>query len=302
VRSSSAGRRTRPFGVIPAVRRSFAVAWLAVGSALIAVACARGEPPTTGATDAPTPALSAAERLARWQQQTPREPIPAAVTFERELTFEEVHDFLQRQGLVPFSLHMRIEGAAFAPRSAPERASVAELGRAREQALDHVLQTLCAHGGIEARLSPRVARDAASQAALERAMLTRVELSRWSRSELREGAPLIYGVNVVSAVAAIGRLGGDQIVRRVEPWVRMTIGDVERLVGPDPQMPGAGGPVDRLDWIEALDPAEVRARLGEAMREPPSECPAWLERQEEIRRDAARMRQLLPPDTLLPSP
>jgi hypothetical protein len=49
---------------------------------------------------------SSAERLALWERQSPGEPIPAAVTFTRELTFEEVEGFLARHGLRPFAVHV----------------------------------------------------------------------------------------------------------------------------------------------------------------------------------------------------
>jgi hypothetical protein len=168
--------------------------------------------------------------------------------------------------------------------------------RAREQALDHVLHMLCEPSGIVARLGPSGGRDAASQAAVERAMLTRVELSRRSLVELGEGTAIVYGVKVLGPVASIERLDADPIVRVVEPWMRTTIRGAERLVGPDPQMPTSPRAADQVEWIEALEPSEVRARLQQAISEPP-ECRAWLDRQEEIRREGARMRLLVPPDT-----
>jgi hypothetical protein len=274
------------------ISSSFASRAGAAGLALVAAACADGEPARNRPPpDMPAPALAPAERLALWQLQSPREPIPAAVTFQRELTFEELQDFLERQGLVPFSVHLRLGGSTFARRSAPELASFTEVGRAREQALDHLLSTLCNPGAIQARLDPPTWRDPASQAALERAMLTAIELSRRSLAELREGAPLVYGAGVVSALAAIERLPVDPVVRRVEPWMRMTIGGVERLVGSEPDEPEAR-PADRLEWVETLDPAGVRSRLLEAAREPPAECRQWTERQEALRREAAVSRGL----------
>jgi hypothetical protein len=272
---------------------------------LVAAGCAgagSGEPPAgadaTGAE--PTPA----ERIALWRRQSPGEPLPAALTFRRPLSIRQTREFLERHDLRPFAVHLRIAGSSYAPRVPPEEASLALVERAREQALDLVLHTLCDPGGTEARLdrAPDPGRDSASQAALERAMLAQAERSRHSLAELRADAPIVYGVKALGAVAAVERLAAEPAVARVEPWMRMPIRGAVRVVGPEPAM-GPGEPAaEAIPGIEAPGAAEVRARLRQGLREPPAECGAWAERQAEIRREGARTRGVPPPDTAATRP
>jgi hypothetical protein len=286
----------------PTARRQ---AWMILAAGLIAAGCAgagSGEPPAgTDATGAePTPA----ERIALWRRQSPGEPLPAALTFRQPLSIRQTRELLERHQLRPFAVHLRIAGSSYAPWVPPEEASLSLVERAREQALDLVLHTLCDPGGVEARLdrAPDPGRDSASQVALERAMLTQAERSRRSLAELREGAPVVYGVKAVGAVAAVERLEAEPAVARVEPWMRMPIRGAVRVVGPGPVMGPDEPAAETIPWIEALGAAEVRARLRQGLREPPAECGAWAERQAEIRREGARTRGVPPPDTAAPRP
>jgi hypothetical protein len=167
---------------------------------------------------------------------------------------------------------------------------------------NQVLRTLCEPGGLVARLTPPADRDADSQESLERAMLTRIQLSRQSLEELREGGAVVYGVKVTGSIPVIERLATDPLVHGFEPWVRMTIRGAGRLVGPDPQQPVELRPGIQLAMIDSLDSPEVRARLESAMRAPPPECSAWIARQEEIGREEGRRRNLPPSDAPPPPP
>lgn len=264
------------------------------GSGLAAVLLAAGCAPSgpQGAVESAGDAPSAAERIALWRARSPAEPLPAAVTFARPVGFREAREFLERNELRPYAVHLRVAGLGGSPRMEAEEASLALLDRAREQALDLVLRTLCESRGVEARLGRGAAGpDPRADVRLLRAMLTRVELSRQSLPELQADSPVIHGLKVVGPIAAVERLGRDPLVARMEPGARIPIRGEERVVVPDPTHPDEPLQPETIPWIEALDAAEARARLEQVTRQRPEECSAWSERQDQIRREGLRQRQ-----------
>lgn len=249
------------------------------GQADHAAGTPEGEPP------------SATERFRRWREATPGEPMPAAVTFARDLSFDEVEGFAREHGLRPFAVHVRLAGSRFAPWRGPGDASLEMVAEARRETLAAALRMVCDRGGTAARLDAGAGGASDRHPGLPQAMLAHLLASRRSLRALQADSPTVFGLEVVGPVTALEALTRDERVSAVEPRTRVRIRGVERLVGPAPVDAGSSD----APTAAGVSDAEARRLLGEMDEAERESCRAWEARQQLLREEGLRTRSRNPP-------
>jgi hypothetical protein len=216
--------------------------------------------------------------------------MPAAVTFDRRLSFGAASELLHRHNLQPYAVHMRVAGLSSSPAVDPAEASPAALDRAREYAFQLVLRTLCDRESIAARFAGgmRPGGDSIIYIQQLRSMATQLALSRRAMFELHSDSPVIHGVKVVGSIPALRQARQDPRIASIEPGIRLPIRGEVRTIVPDPPNTEESLKPETLPEIEQLTPAEIERRLERHLSEYPEECVSWSQRQEDPRRQEIR--------------
>lgn len=235
----------------------------------LAAACAQAEPQEHASTR-PVMARPPADRIAEWGAEGGARVMPASISFREPISFVELRAFLEARGLVPYQVHMRVAGLSGAPWVPQSEASMAVLETAHAQAVELVLEGLCDDRSWRARIdADSVRADSAAYRWRLNALVARQEARREALEELRRDDPLIHGVKVVGAPAAIDAILGLEEVTRIEPGARVTIRGSEVVVVPDPlAVPAHTGVLT----LEARSAEEATHALEALAADRPAEC------------------------------
>ena len=223
-------------------------------------------------------APSAEESIRVWERENPGEPLPASIGFDALVPDATVLELLERYDVAPYVVYLRAAGASGPYRVDRAEAALGVIRDAREHALRFVRDGLCTKPERFRMLldePPRGWPDSI-RASHDRSVLTRFELEREALPRIREGAPVIYGVEIVGPPEAVARLGQDPLVRFFAPGMRMHIRGAERVIVGQPMGPEEfNRPPEPLPHLAALSDQQLRARLAEIAELELEECAGW---------------------------
>jgi hypothetical protein len=229
---------------------------------LLAALRNRAETSSAAPVPAPPPAVAAV-----WSQ--------ASVSFRRLLSDQEASRLLEEAGARPYEVFMRAEGFSSVHRVPADQASLDVVAGARTHARE-TIGSGGARGGVVAR-----ARHALEGVSLEtfaadpqkvgyaRALVGSWDTHLAAAAAVRNGAPMIYGVEFVGGPAAQGALARSPLVHAVRPAVAIR----GRVSTPDPE-DVVTGTTRAPARAAGLDPRELYTRLRQLADTPLPDRPA----------------------------
>lgn len=204
---------------------------------------------------------SVEDRLSAWSQERGDARIPAAVSFGARLPDAQVEQVARRYGVLPYAVFMWSDGMSGAHRVENSDASLGVIAEARSATVAMKQKAresnrFRSQRFVDENPEERVASD---QALAQRAkfLLSAAEQNERILTAARNGAPLIFALEVLGTPEQIRRLAQDPAVAAVEPAVIVD----GRVTVPTPPPPAETRNRFESAGIEGLGAAEAYNRV-----------------------------------------
>lgn len=246
---------------------------LAIGSSFVK-SQAQSQIPNPSQSTAP---LSPAERLDEWSENSPNEPIPAAIFFEQRVPDAKLVQLMRRYSVEPKAVYMSVAGMSGTHRVYKDKEAETVITEARQKTAQMMLNSRNS-GKVRAKdfVERQPSEESLAQSPEEassidtndaRSLLENIEQNEAALAHAQGNQPLIYGAEVVGSIENIRKLAADPMVKGFEPGVKVN----GRVIVPQSSLPQqiktSQDMADRTQAIRALNAAEVRTRIEKIARE-----------------------------------
>lgn len=221
------------------------------------------------ATPVQIPNLSPAERLDEWAKNSPNEPMPASISFDRRVPDMQVVQLMRRYNVKPRAVFMSVAGMSGTHRNGKGDEAAIVIAEARQKTAEMMQKDIEGshrrfqdfeknHPRAEV-LEPSAAK---THLAGARSLLTSVEESEVALAKAKGGQPLIVGVEVVGSIEDVKKLATDPLVKGFEPGLKFN----GRVIVPTPQtqadqVESSQDIADRVQAIQNLKAGDVYTRI-----------------------------------------
>lgn len=225
--------------------------------------------PSTPVTPVQIPNLSPTERLDEWAKNSPKEPLPASISFGGRVPDMQVVQLMRRYNVKPRAVFMSVAGMSGTHRNGKGDEAAIVIAEARQKTAEMMQKDL---EGSHRRFQdfeknhPReeVLEPSAEKTHLAgaRSLLRSVEESEVALVKAKGGQPLIVGVEVIGSIDDVKKLAADPSVKGFEPGFKFN----GRVIVPTPQtqadqVNSSLDITERVQTIQNLKAGDVYTRV-----------------------------------------
>lgn len=190
----------------------------------------------------PSKLLSPSERLNNWAKNSPSEPIPVGIFFDRRIPDAQLLQLMQRYNVRPKAVYMSVAGMSGTHRNYEDKDAGTVIAEARRETVEMMLKSRDS-SQVRAeefvKLHPKeefltqATKETAQPQVDAKSLLENIEQNEAALERAEDNLPLIYGAEVVGSIDNIKKLGADPMIKVFEPAVKVG----GKTIVPQPTLP-----------------------------------------------------------------